>query len=74
MTFMNFWKISRVYIYIYTFLPGRDISWHMLGKFQEISGNFKTALYAYRKSLDETGINRISTATEERIKKPNACV
>lgn len=53
---------------IYTFLPGRDISWHMLGKFQEMSGNFQMALYAYRKSLDEIGINRISTATEERIK------
>lgn len=47
-------------------MPGRDISWHMLGKFQEMSGNFQMALYAYRKSLDEIGIN--STATEERIK------
>lgn len=53
---------------IYTILPGRDISWHMLGKFQEMSGNFQMALYAYRKSLDEIGINKISRATEERIK------
>lgn len=26
---------------IYTSLPGRDLSWHMLGKFQEMSGDFQ---------------------------------
>lgn len=40
----------------------------MLGKFQEMSGNFRIALYAYRKSLDDKGINRINTATKERFK------
>lgn len=53
---------------ICTSLPGRNLSWHMIGKFQEMSGNFRIALYAYRKSLDDKGINRISTATKERIK------
>lgn len=52
---------------IFTVLPGRDILWHMLGKFEEMSGNPQMALYAYRKSLDEIGINKIRTATVERI-------
>lgn len=51
----------------YMTLIGRDISWHILGKCQEMSGNLQMALYAYRKSLDEIGINRIRTATMERI-------
>lgn len=49
-------------------LLGKDISWHMLGKFQEMSGNLQMALYAYRKSLDEIEISGIRTATVERIK------
>lgn len=45
-----------------------DISWQILGICQELSGNLRGALYAYRKSLafDQTW-NKISSASEERI-------
>lgn len=52
----------------YMTFVGEDISWHILGKCQEMFGNLQIALYAYRKSLDEIGMNRIRTATMERIK------
>lgn len=52
----------------YMTILSRDISWHILGKCQEMFGNLQLALYAYRKSLDEIGMNRIRTATMERIR------
>lgn len=45
-----------------------DISWQILGICQELSGNLRGALRAYKKSLacDQT-FNRIRSASEERI-------
>lgn len=46
----------------------RDISWQILGICQELSGNLRGALYAYRKSLACDQIfNRIRSASEKRI-------
>lgn len=46
----------------------RDISWQILGICQEMAGNLQIALYAYRKSLEEPTVNRIRSATLQRIK------
>lgn len=45
-----------------------DISWQILGICQELSGNLRGALRAYKKSLacDQT-LNRIRSASDERI-------
>lgn len=45
----------------------RDISWQILGICQEMAGNLKEALYAYRNSLEESIVNRIRSATLQRI-------
>lgn len=46
----------------------KDISWQILGICQEMAGNPKVALYAYRNSLKEPIVNRIRSATLQRIK------
>lgn len=53
---------------IYIVEDFKDISWQILGICEELSGNLRGALYAYKKSLafDQTW-NRISSASEERI-------
>uniref|UniRef100_A0A8W8LWJ7 Uncharacterized protein n=1 Tax=Magallana gigas TaxID=29159 RepID=A0A8W8LWJ7_MAGGI len=45
----------------------RDISWQILGICQEMAGNLKVALYAYMNSLEEPIVNRIRSATLQRI-------
>lgn len=45
----------------------QDISWQILGICQEMAGNLKEALYAYRNSLEESIVNRIRSATLQRI-------
>ena len=45
----------------------RDISWEILGICQQMTGNHQAALYSYRESLRQTPINKIYTATRQRI-------
>lgn len=45
----------------------RDISWHILGICQEISGNLQKALYAYKKSLNESLLYKIRPITRQKI-------
>lgn len=45
----------------------RDISWHILGICQEISGNLQKALYAYTKSLNEGILYKIRPITLQKI-------
>lgn len=45
----------------------KDISWQILGICQEMAGNLQIALYAYMKSLEEPIVNRIRSATLQRI-------
>lgn len=45
----------------------QDISWQILGICQEMAGNLKVALYAYMNSLEEPIVNRIRSATLQRI-------
>lgn len=45
----------------------RDISWQILGICQEMAGNLQLAHDAYRSSLEEPIVNRIRSATLQRI-------
>eukprot|EP00105_Crassostrea_gigas_P027569 XP_011448944.1 PREDICTED: uncharacterized protein LOC105343323 [Crassostrea gigas] len=45
----------------------RDISWEILGICQQISGNLQAALYSYQQSLGQYPVQRIQTATRQRI-------
>nr|XP_011416501.3 uncharacterized protein LOC105320313 isoform X1 [Crassostrea gigas] len=45
----------------------RDISWEILGICQQITGNLQAALYSYQQSLRQYPLNKIQTATRQRI-------
>eukprot|EP00105_Crassostrea_gigas_P002575 XP_011415148.1 PREDICTED: uncharacterized protein LOC105319340 isoform X1 [Crassostrea gigas] len=44
-----------------------DIIWEILGICQQITGNLQAALYSYQQSLRQYPLNRIQTATLQRI-------
>nr|XP_034322927.1 uncharacterized protein LOC117688746 [Crassostrea gigas] len=45
----------------------RDISWEILGIFQQMAGNLQAALYSYQQSLRQYPFHEIQTATTQRI-------
>jgi hypothetical protein len=45
----------------------RDISWQILGIYQQISGDLQAALYSYQQSLEQFPFHRIQSATLIRI-------
>ncbi|XP_062615507.1 uncharacterized protein LOC134277194 [Saccostrea cucullata] len=47
----------------------KDISWQMLGICYEMSGNFKTALHCYSKSIQQQPLNKIQEASLNRARK-----
>ncbi|XP_061190081.1 uncharacterized protein LOC133197920 [Saccostrea echinata] len=44
-----------------------NISWHILGICQQVTGNFQDALYSYQQSLREDQLHSIQSATEMRM-------
>ncbi|XP_062580646.1 uncharacterized protein LOC134242565 [Saccostrea cucullata] len=48
---------------------GKEISWEILGIFQQITGNYQAALYSYRQSLTQETFNKIQIATLMRIRQ-----
>nr|XP_034322929.1 uncharacterized protein LOC105346791 isoform X1 [Crassostrea gigas] len=45
----------------------REISWEILGICQQMAGNLQAALYSYQQSLSQYPLNKIQTATTQRI-------
>ncbi|XP_034333413.2 uncharacterized protein [Magallana gigas] len=45
----------------------RDISWEILGICQQITGDLQAALFSYQQSLRQYPLNKIQTATRQRI-------
>ncbi|XP_062567766.1 uncharacterized protein LOC134230008 [Saccostrea cucullata] len=52
----------------------REISWHILGICQQVTGNLQAALYSYQQSLRQHPFNNIRTATEMRIQRVCQCI
>lgn len=46
----------------------RDISWEILGICQQITGNLQAALYSYLQSLTKYPVQKLQTATQQRIR------
>ena len=47
-----------------------DISWEILGIYQQMTGNHQAALYSYRQSLStQIPVNKIQAATRHRIQE-----
>ncbi|XP_078312788.1 uncharacterized protein LOC144619237 [Crassostrea virginica] len=47
----------------------QNISWEILGICQQIAGNYQAALYSYQQALKHSGLPKIRSATEHRIKE-----
>nr|XP_022298643.1 uncharacterized protein LOC111107651 [Crassostrea virginica] len=49
------------------FVEPRDISWEILGICQQMTGDHQAALYSYRQSLRQDPLQKLDTATRQRI-------